>query len=135
MGAGEAEGMRKKKPRPRTPGPEEARYSFIVSCERQIKARIKAGKYRDRPEMEAAMAEFDPAVELIEIAADPANAAETRAACNAKLLPFWHKEQSLLVKEAGSGNAPVAMQISVAPWASAKPVLPALPPPDDVFDV
>jgi hypothetical protein len=83
--------------------------------------------------MEAAMSEFDPAVELIEIAADPANTAETRAACSAKLMPFWHKEQSLLVKEAGGGNVPATIQISVQPWAAARPILstPALPPPKE----
>jgi hypothetical protein len=104
----------------------------VKHCAKLVKARVAAGMYSENPALETAIEDFDPAIALIEIAADPSNTAETRAACSAKLMPFWHKEQSLLVKEAGSGNAPVSISISVAPWASAKPPpAPALPPPPD----
>ena len=125
--------MSKKKPRPRNHGktPDQlAPYDFIQHCAKLLKARVAAGVYRDRPGLEAAITEFDPALALIEIAADPASTSDMRAAVSAKLMPYWHKEQSLLVKEAGGGsNAPVSIQISVAPWAAAKPVLPALSAP------
>jgi hypothetical protein len=124
--------MAKPKKRRRIPdrnGTQEQRYDFIKHCERLIAERIRNGVYSANPALEAAVADFDPAVALIELAADPANTAETRAACAAKLLPYWHKEQSLLVKEAGGGNAPVSIQVIVAPWAAAKPVLPALSAP------
>jgi hypothetical protein len=135
--------MSKKKPRPRNAGkkPEELPpYDFIQYCARLLKKRVGAGVYRDRPGLEAAILDFDPAIMLIEIAADPANTVDLRAPAAAKLLPYWHKEQSLLVKEAGGGNAPISIEISVAPWAAGKPSKPALPAPreprddEEVFD-
>jgi hypothetical protein len=122
--------MSKKKPRPRNHGktPDQlAPYDFVQHCAKLLKARVAAGVYRDKPGLEAAITEFDPALALIEIAADPANTPDMRAAVSAKLMPYWHKEQSLLVKEAGSGNMPVTISISVAPWAQGPGR--ALPPP------
>jgi hypothetical protein len=145
VGAVEAESVSKKKPRPRNHGktPDQlAPYDFIQHCAKLLKARVAAGVYRDRPGLEAAITEFDPAIALVEIAADPASTPDMRAAVSAKLMPYWHKEQSLVVKEAGGGNAPISIQIVVPQWASGKPSAPALPAPqgdngkkDDVFDL
>lgn len=133
--------MSKKKSRTRNHGktPDQlAPYDFIQHCAKLLKARVAAGVYRDKPGLEAAITEFDPALALIEIAADPASTSDMRAAVSAKLMPYWHREQSLLVKQEGSGNAPVSIQIIVPQWASAKPALSApqgdkaLPAPDDI---
>jgi hypothetical protein len=129
----------KKKPRPRNHGktPDQlAPYDFIQHCAKLLKARAAAGMYSENPALEAAIEEFDPAIALIEIAADPSNPAEVRAAVSAKLMPFWHKEQSLLVKQ-GADGGPVKIEISVAPWAAGPGTRTALPAPKDgdVFDV
>jgi hypothetical protein len=130
--------MSKKKPRPRNYGktPDQlAPYDFIQHCSKLLKARVKAGVYRDRPGLESAITEFDPAIALIEIASDPNSTPDMRAAVSAKLMPYWHKEQSLLIKEAGSGNAPVTISLVIAPWAAGPqgrpPPTPALPERDD----
>jgi hypothetical protein len=124
---------RRKTPSARSykPGTPSAEYDFVRHCAKLLKARVAAGFYSENPALETTVQNFDPAIALIEIAADPSNPAEVRAAVSAKLMPYWHKEQSLLVKEAGGGsNAPVSIQISVAPWAAAKPSTPALPAPE-----
>ena len=132
---------KKRRPAPRNTHKPPDTYDFIQHCAKLLKARVAAGVYRDRPGLEAAITDFDPAIALIEIAADPANTVDLRAPAAAKLLPYWHKEQSLLVKEAGGGNTPVSIQINVAPWAAAKPAAPALSAPQsdngkkDVFDL
>ena len=69
--------MSKKKPRPRNHGktPDQlAPYDFIQHCAKLLKARVAAGVYHDKPGLEAAITDFDPALALIEIAADPASA-------------------------------------------------------------
>jgi hypothetical protein len=112
--------MSKKRPRPRNAGkkPQElAPYDFIQHCTKVLKARLAAGLYRDNPGLETAVMDFDPAIALIEIAADPANTAETRTGVSVKLMPYWHKEQSLLVKEAGGQSAPTPIVIQIANWA------------------
>lgn len=108
----------KRKPAKRTykPGTPAAQYDFIKHCRRLVAARVKAGLYHDDPALEGAIADFDPAVALIEIAANPANEPGLRGATAAKLLPFWHKEQSLMVK-ANDNGAPV-INISIAAWAA-----------------
>ena len=107
-----------KKPRARTykPGTAAAQYDFVRHCQRLVAARIKAGLYHDDPALEGAIADFDPAIALIEIAANPANEPGLRGATAAKLLPFWHKEQSLMVKANGGG--PTQIVINIAPWAA-----------------
>jgi hypothetical protein len=126
--------LRRKKPAPRNAHKPPDTYDFIQHCARLLKARVAAGVYRDRPGLEAAIVDFDPAIALIEIAADPANTVDLRAPAAAKLLPYWHKEQSLLVKEAGGGNAPVSIQIIVPQWASGKPAAPALAAPETIIE-
>jgi hypothetical protein len=98
-----------------TPG---QRYDFVKHCERLIAEKIKARKYHENPALETALIDgFDPAVALIEMCADPALEPGLRAATAAKLLPFWHKEQSLLVKEAGGQSAATQIVIQIASWA------------------
>jgi hypothetical protein len=110
--------MSKRKPAKRAPKPgtPAAQYDFVRHCQQLVAARIKAGLYHDDPALEGAIADFDPAVALIEIAANPANEPGLRGATAAKLLPFWHKEQSLMVK-ANDNGAPV-INISIAAWAA-----------------
>jgi hypothetical protein len=110
--------MTKRKPAKRThkPGSPAAQYDFVNHCQRLIAARIKAGLYHDNPALEATIKDFDPAVALIEIAANPANEPGLRGATAAKLLPFWHKEQSLMVKTAD--HAGTVINISIAAWAA-----------------
>jgi hypothetical protein len=110
--------MSKRKPAKRThkPGSPAAQYDFVNHCQRLVAARIKAGLYHDDPELEAAIADFDPAIALIEIAANPANEPGLRGATAAKLLPFWHREQSLMVKTAD--HAGTVINISIAAWAA-----------------
>lgn len=109
---------RKKKPAPRNTHTPPDQYDFIQHCAKLLKARVAAGVYRDRPGLEAAIIDFDPAIALIEIAADPASTPDMRAAVSAKLMPFWHKEQLLLVKEHGDGPADHNVVVIVQPWAS-----------------
>jgi hypothetical protein len=118
-------------------------------CVKLFRERLAAGLYADDPTLEAALTAalehgLDPLVPITEIIFDPRNSAETRGALATKLMPFRHKEQSLLVKEAADqGALPPPLTIIVAPWAAAKPVLPAptdlkaLPAPDkgNVFDL
>jgi hypothetical protein len=96
-GRGESQGMSKKKPRPRNAG--KTAYDFIQYCAELLKARVAAGAHSDKPGLEAAITEFDPAIALVEIPADPTSTPDMRAAVSAKLMPYWHKEQSLLVKQ------------------------------------
>jgi hypothetical protein len=105
---------------------------LVHHCAKILKARVAAGYYRDQPELEADVLAYDPAVTLIEISADRRNTAETRAACAARLMPYWHKDQSLLIKEMGSNVGDTNIVIQVASWASAKPLpIPALPASDN----
>ena len=108
----------KRKPAKRThkPGSPAAQYDFVNHCQRLVAARIKGGLYHDDPALEGAIADFDPAIALIEIAANPANEPGLRGATAAKLLPFWHKEQSLMVKTAD--HAGTVINISIAAWAA-----------------
>jgi hypothetical protein len=117
-----------------------------------FKERLAMGLYADDPTLEAALTSalehgLDPIVPLTEIIFDPRNSPETRGALASKLMPFRHKEQSLLIKEAADqGTLPQPLTIIVAPWAAselpdAKPV-PVLPAPngngkkdDDDLDV
>jgi hypothetical protein len=108
----------KYKPAKRThkSGSPAAQYDFVNHCQKLVAARIKAGLYHDDPALEGAIADFDPAIALIEIAANPANEPGLRGATAAKLLPFWHKEQSLMVKTAD--HAGTVINISIAAWAA-----------------
>jgi hypothetical protein len=125
---------KRSRPAPRNTHKPPDTYDFIQHCAKVLKARVAAGVYRDRPGLEVVITEFDPALALIEIAADPASTPDMRAAVSAKLMPYWHKEQSLLVKEAGGGNAPVSITVMVAPWAAVgKPSAPALSAPDETI--
>jgi hypothetical protein len=139
--AGKVNKLRWKKPAPRSykPGTPSTEYNFVKHCAKLLKARVAAGAYSENPALETAIEEFDPAIALIEIAADPSNPAEVRAAVAAKLMPYWHKEQSLLVKQ-GDGAQDRSITVVIADWASGKPPAPALPPPtkgkgEDVFDL
>jgi hypothetical protein len=76
----------------------------------------RRGVYHDRPGLEAAIIDFDPAITLIEMAADPSNTVDLRGSAAAKLLPYWHKEQSLMIKTAD--HAGTVIHISIAPWAA-----------------
>jgi hypothetical protein len=67
--------------------------------------------------LEAAIEDFDPAVACIELAADPHMEPGLRAGVSAKLLPYWHKEQSLLVRQESAAGPP-AITILIAPWAA-----------------
>jgi hypothetical protein len=113
-------------------GTPEQQVIFIDHCAKLINERIGAGLYDGKPQLKAALAAgIDPAVALIEIMTDQDNTPELRAVCASKLLPFVHKEQSLLVQEASGGSIDTTIQIHVAPWAAgpqltqARPALPA----------
>jgi hypothetical protein len=109
--------MSKSKPTKRSyrPGTPAAQYDFVQHCLKLIRARLKAGYYHDNPALEAAIEDFDPAVACIELAADPRMEPGLRAGVSAKLLPYWHKEQSLMVKTADHSD--VNITVLVAPWA------------------
>jgi hypothetical protein len=122
----------KKKPRPRNFGKTPDRlspYDFVSHCARLLKSRVAAGVYRDRPGLEATITEWEPAIALIEIGADPATTPEMKTVVASKLMPCWHKEQSVLVREADGQTAPTQIVIQVANWAAKSPVMPALPAP------
>lgn len=124
--------MAKKKSGKRQPRTTDSQlYDFVQHCSRLIKTRIAAGAYSDRPELERALANFDPALSLIEIAADQNNTPELRGAVASKLMPFWHKEQSLLLKDGAEGQARgVNVQVVIASWAAkGGSGAPALEPP------
>ena len=123
---------KRRKPAPRNTHTPPDRYDFIQHCAKLLKARLAAGVYRDNPGLEAAITDFDPALALVEIAADPASTPEMRAACSAKLLPYWHREQSLLIKEAAGRGGDTSITVVVAAWAADKPSAPALPAPAPV---
>src|SRR5215831_566391 len=118
------------------------RTGFVLGeyCVKLFKERLATGLYADDPTLEAALTTalehgLDPLVPITEIIFDPRNSAETRGALATKLMPFRHKEQSLLVKEAADQGALLQpLTIVVAPLASAKlpaEPAPALPAPSD----
>jgi hypothetical protein len=93
--------------------------NFVGHCVREIRRRIDAGEYTDRPGLEAALESFDPAMVLIEAAANPANDETMRAAIADKLMPYWHESKSIVLKRDDSGNGDKQITVVIAPWATA----------------
>lgn len=113
--------MAKKKPAKRQPRTtDSAKYDFVQFCMKTIKARVAAGCYRDNPGLEAALSnDPDPAIVMYELMCDPQNDPNMRGAIAARLLPYVHKEQSLLLKDGAEGQGGrVSVQVTIAAWAA-----------------
>jgi hypothetical protein len=112
--------MNKRTPAKRTHKPA-AQFDFANQQYKLMMARLKAGCYRDDPELEAALLQaavhhFDPAVVLTEIIFDPRNQQSLRGIFADKLMPYRHQEQSLVLKTGDNVGAQIT--INIASWAA-----------------
>ena len=138
--------MRRKKPAPRYTHKPRTGYELGQYCIKLFKERLALGLYADDPTLEAALTNalehgLDPLVPITEIIFDPRNSAETRGTLATKLMPFRHRDQSLIMKEQAGVESMQQITVLVAPWASMKAPEPkaALPAPEkddsDVVDI